>query len=194
MQMSRVVRPDECTTNHHGIMTPDHLDVQWPLPVMFGQETYSFSLIDIPDERYAEEAAVMSKKLMRLFYDLQIIEYEWRQTYKRFLKAEERVANLTPGVLLKSREKAEKELADTREQLLRLQDQRDLFNSTIQKIFERCKEIKASILKEQDLEKLRTTLSDRVRSLFSEDDEFWKTKFKVHTSHHKHHHPGNHIH
>jgi len=175
-------------------MTPDHLDVQWPLPVMFGQETYSFSLIDIPDERYAEEAAVMSKKLMRLFYDLQIIEYEWRQTYKRFLKAEERVANLTPGVLLKSREKAEKELADTREQLLRLQDQRDLFNSTIQKIFERCKEIKASILKEQDLEKLRTTLSDRVRSLFSEDDEFWKTKFKVHTSHHKHHHPGNHIH
>jgi hypothetical protein len=117
-------------------MTPDHLDVQWPLPVMFGQENYSFSLIDIPDDRYAEEAGVMSQKLIRLFYDLQIVEYEWRKTYKRFLQAEDRVNHLTPGVLQKSRDKAEKDLSDVREQLLRLQDQRDLFDSTIQKIIE----------------------------------------------------------
>jgi hypothetical protein len=168
-------------------MTPDHLDVQWPLPVMFGQENYSFSLIDIPDDRYAEEAGVMSQKLIRLFYDLQIVEYEWRKTYKRFLQAEDRVNHLTPGVLQKSRDKAEKDLSDVREQLLRLQDQRDLFDSTIQKIFERCREIKASILKEHDLEKLREKLNDRVRSLFTDDDIFWKTKFKVHTSHHRQH-------
>jgi chromosome segregation ATPase len=185
--VSRVVRADRCTTNQHGIMTPDHLDVQWPLPVMFGQENYSFSLIDIPDDRYAEEAGVMSQKLIRLFYDLQIVEYEWRKTYKRFLQAEDRVNHLTPGVLQKSRDKAEKDLSDVREQLLRLQDQRDLFDSTIQKIFERCREIKASILKEHDLEKLREKLNDRVRSLFTDDDIFWKTKFKVHTSHHRQH-------
>lgn len=171
--------PEPCSDNKHGRMTADHIETRWPLPTMFGSEEYSFSLIDIPDQRFREEAAVMSRKLIRLFYDLQIIEFEWRKTYKLFVDAENRKDHLTPGVLQKSRDKAEAELEAARDQLLRLQDQRDLFKSVIGKIWDRCDQIQATIRKEHELECLRDELSQAVRNKFPPNDPFWKTKFKV---------------
>ena len=175
----RVIKPEPCSDNRHGIMTPDHIDVKWPLPTMFGSEQYAFSLIDIPEPRFAEETAVMSRKLIRLFYDYQIIEHEWRKTYKQFIEAEKRKANLVPGVLQKSRDKAEAAVESAREQLLRLQDQRDLFDSVISKIWDRCSQIRATINKEKELEALREDLSQGVRDKFPQGDPFWKGKFKV---------------
>ena len=177
--VSRKIHTEPCSNNRHGIMTPDHMNVHWPLPVMFGSENYSYSLIDIPDERYAEEAAVMSEKLIRLFYDFQIVEAEWRKTYKQFISAEKRKASLTPGVLQKSRDKADQELTAARDQLLKLQDQRDLFDSIIQKIFDRCAQIKATINKEKGLEQLREDLNERIKTRFPPEDPFWRNNFKV---------------
>jgi hypothetical protein len=86
---------------------------------------------------------------------------------------------LTPGVLQKSRDKAEATLAGTRDQLLRLQDQRDLFERIINKIWVRCREIQAIIKKEKDLEQLRMELSGIVKERFPVSDLFWKSKFKI---------------
>lgn len=177
--LSRKVSPERSADNRHGVMTPDHLDVKWPLPIMFGNEEYAFSLIDIPDERYAEEAAVLSRKLVRIFYDYQIIEFEWRKTYKKLIEAEKRKANLTPGVLQKSIEKAESDVNAARDQLLRLQDQRDLFQSILDKIWRRCSQIKATIKKESNLESLRKELSELVKARLPISHEFWESEFRV---------------
>ena len=195
--LDTIVHRDKCTRNAYGVLTPDHIDVKWPLPIMFGEESYAFSLINITDPRYTEVAITMSHKLLHLFYDLQIVEHEWRRAYKSFLEAESRKLKLTPGVLQKSRDKAEEEYNTAKEQLLRLQDQRDLFDDTIEKIFDRCKQIKTSIIKEQDLEKLRESLNSHVRNLFPADHPFWNTPFDVkpsnrgHTVGHRHHHHHN---
>ncbi len=178
-----MIHPDPCTRNAHGVMTPDHFHVKWPLPTMFGGESYAFSLIDISDPRFTMEAVAMSKKLIHLFYDLQIIEHEWRKTYKHFLETESRKDKLTPGVLQKSRDKANEDFNCAREQLLRLQDQRDLFEDTIQRIFDRCKQIKASIIKERDLERLRESLNECVKEKFPSGHQFWVSHFDVKLSH-----------
>jgi hypothetical protein len=171
---------DYLTDNQHCIRSIDYLDVQWHMPLMFGDELYSYSVVDIPDERYAEESAVMSAKLMRLFYDSQIIEAEWRKTYKQFLAAETRKAKLTPGVSQKSRDKADRELESAKDQLLRLQDQRDLYSSVIRKIYDRCDQIKHSLMVEKGLKRLRQDLTEKVAKCHpSEDDPFWSTKFNV---------------
>lgn len=160
-------------------MTAEHYASKWPMPLMFGNEDYAFSLIDISDPRYSEETATMSGKLVRLYSDVQIIEHEWRKTYKHFVYAERRRDNLTPGVLQKSRDKAEDEVEAARVQLLSLQDQRDLFHSLIDKVWARCAQIKASIDKERALESLRTELNDAIKQQYPMSDPFWRTKFKV---------------
>ena len=38
--------------------------------------------------RYVEEAALMGRRLVRLNYEQQILDMEWRTTYKRLLHAE----------------------------------------------------------------------------------------------------------
>ena len=194
-KLSRIIHADSCTRNEHGVMTQDHIQVKWPLPTMFGDESYAFALIDISDPRFSMEAKSMSRKLIHLFYDLQIIEHEWRRAYKHFLDTEGRKDKLTPGVLQKSRDKAHEEYNSAREQLLRLQDQRDLFEDTIQRIFDRCKQIKSFILKEQELEKRRESLNGDVRAKYPIDHPFWKTHFDIHLSRNhtenglqKHHH------
>lgn len=177
--LSTVVKPSCAIGNEHCIKGLDYLNVQWPMPLMFGSELYSFSLIDIPDERFAEETAVMSAKLMKLFYDSQIVEGQWRQTYKQFVGAETRKAKLTPGVSIRSKEKAEKDLEAAKAQLLRLQDQRDLYNSIIHKIYDRCAQIKASLLLEKGLQELRDDLTGVVMSVHPPDDPLWTSEFDV---------------
>lgn len=197
-RLSKVIHPGSCTKNEHGVKTQDHIDVKWPLPNMFGDESYAFALIDITDPRFSFEATAMSKKLIHLFYDLQIIEYEWRRVYKHFLETEARKEKLTPGVLQKSRDKAFEEYNSAREQLLRLQDQRDLFEDTVQRIFDRCKQIKTSITKERGLEELRERLKKHVQTKFPAGHPFWDMNFDLHLTrnvtengvqkHHNHHH------
>merc|ERR1719440_2529121 len=80
----------QSTGNLHGLQAEDYSKLNWPMPKMFGHEKYAYGLIDIEDERYVEECAKMSKKLIRLTYDTQIIDLEWRNTYKRLLDAEHR--------------------------------------------------------------------------------------------------------
>lgn len=133
----------------------------------------------VPDKRFEDEATLMSQKLVRLFYDRQIILCEWRKAYKHFVHADRRKANLTPGVLQKSRDKADRDFNTSKEQLLRLQDQRDLFEELIQRIWDRCGQIKWSIKNEQDLETLRQDLNERVKEKFPADHAFWSTNFSV---------------
>lgn len=182
-----MIHSDRSNVNPHGVLTPDHLNVQWPLPTMFGEESYAFSLIDITDPRFTAEAADMSHKLLHLYYDLQIVEHEWRRTYKTFLEAEERKEKLTPGVLPKSREKAEIEYNAAKEQLLRLQDQRDLYDDTIQKVFDRCRQIKESIVKERHLDSLCEELHERIKEIYPSGHEFWRASFDVKHIHRKEH-------
>jgi hypothetical protein len=163
-------------------MTPDHIGVKWPMPTMFGSENYSFSLVDLADERYAAEAASISEKLAGSFSEQQRVENEWRIAYKKFLDAEKRRNNLTPGVLQKSIDKAESDLTHARDRVLGLQARRDELHARIMAIWDRCKEVKDSIRRESELEKLRQQLNESVKVKFGRDDTFWKSKFKARSS------------
>jgi hypothetical protein len=180
--LPRIVRPEASSGNPHGVMTPDHLGVKWPMPIMFGSENYSFSLVDLADDRFSQEAAKMSENLAELFTKQQVIENEWRIAYKKFLEAEKRRNNLTAGVLQKSIDKADADLADARERVLSLQSKRDEFQMKINEIWDRCREVKDGISRESDLEKLRQDLSESIQSKIDREDIFWKSKFKVRSS------------
>jgi len=149
------------------------------MPKMFGHEKYAYSLIDIEDERYVEECAKMSKKMIRLMYDIQIIDLEWRKTYKKLLDAEHRCATLPKDAKEKTKAILNGEVADTMKYLLELQDQRDMYDSCVQDIWSRCDHIKQTIKKETDLEDLRHDLSQRTKDRIDTDDPFWKTKFNT---------------
>lgn len=146
---------------------------------MFGQQKYAYSLIDIEDERYVDECARMSQKLIRLTYDTQIMDLEWRNTYKRLLDAEHRRATLPKDCKEKTREMLNKEVSDSMKYLLELQDQRDMYDSCTQDIWARCDTIKQTIKKETDLEDLRHDMSQRTKDRIDYDDPFWKTKFNT---------------
>ena len=62
---------------------------------MFGDEKFAFSLVDIEDPRFVEEAAMMGRKITRLNYEKQIVDMEWTRTYKSL-----RAALMTAGGLL----------------------------------------------------------------------------------------------
>merc|ERR1719396_176730 len=72
----------QSTGNLHGYLAEDYHQLNWPLPKMFGKEKYGHSLIDVEvkkraasqDHRYVKECAAMSKKLVRLNYDQQIVD------------------------------------------------------------------------------------------------------------------------
>lgn len=166
----------------HCLKDFDHIVTQWPLPIMFGEEQYSFSLIDIEDRRYAEECAEMSRRLIKYLYDRQIISLEWRKTYRDLTDAESRKASLPATAPQKTRDAMDKAVNDFRTRLLEIQDQRDGYDVCIGKILDRCAQIKATIKKEADLESLRKELSERVKARFANDDPFWNTHFDPHSS------------
>lgn len=177
--LPKVVRPEVTSVNVHGVMTADHLEVSWPLPTMFGPENYSFSLIDLADDRFSLEAADMSHNLADLFTKQQRVENEWRIAYKKFVGAEQRRNNLTPGVLQKSIDKAETELSQARTTLLELQAKRDSLQDEVYKIWDRCNDVKDSISKETVLEKLRQHLNETVKLKFSDEATFWRAQFQI---------------
>merc|ERR1740138_1834596 len=61
------------TGNLHAYLAEDYLQLNWPLPKMYGKEKYGYSLVDVEvknraasqDHRYVKECAAMSKKLVR---------------------------------------------------------------------------------------------------------------------------------
>jgi hypothetical protein len=176
------------TGNVHGLKSCDYGNINWSLPKMFGDEKYAFSLIDIEDPRYTQEAANMGRKLTRLNYEKQIIDLEWRRTYKSLLRAEQHERTLGESVghderADKRREQRRTEIktqiSDFKAHLLTLQDQKDMYESCIEDIWERCKQIKESIRTENDLESLRKELSARVQLTYAPDDEFWTQKFNI---------------
>lgn len=178
----RLFRPDSCSSNSHGILNPDHVDEKWPLPAMFGSESYAFSLINIRDKRYAQEVGEMSQKLSNLFSQQQIVENDWRNAYKEFIEAEVRRDNLHPGVQQQSLDEAARDLESAKACLLQLQQKRDDTQAGIIKIWSRCREIKAIITKEKHLEKLREEQTEKVKCKYPRGDSFWKATFEARIS------------
>merc|ERR1719456_563426 len=131
------------TGNIHGFQAEDYKQLNWPLPKMFGQEKYGYSLIDIDDPRFLKECAGNSKKLIRLNYDEQIVDLEWRKTYKALRDAEHRMA--TSGKNEKTKELLKKEVQGHLKYLLELQEQKDMYKAHSGEVKERCDAIKGMI-------------------------------------------------
>jgi len=172
------------TGNIHGYLAEDYHQINWPLPKMFGMEKYGFSLIDITDPRHVRDCANLSKKLIRLFYDQQIIDLEWRKTYKALLDAEHRQESLPINAQQKTKDILKKEVDGHLKYLLELQEQKDLYEKEIQEVTIKCDDIKLALKKEQDLEDLRMFMENRTRNSKSADNEFFRTKFNIHPAGH----------
>eukprot|EP00392_Amoebophrya_sp_AT5.2_P000117 g117.t1 len=165
------------TGNLHGLQAAEFNNTKWPLPKMFGQEKYAYSLIDIEDPRFVDECAGMSKQLIHYFYDQQIFDLKWRETYKQLIRAEKRRANLPALASNKAKDELDGNVKKFKKYLLELQEQRDMYQSKIDGIFERCAQIKRGIKKENDLEELRMEMTGRVKAKFAQEDGFWSTQF-----------------
>jgi len=173
------------TGNIHGYMAEDYKQLNWPLPKMFGQEKYGFSLIDIDDPRFLKECAKNSKKLIRLKYDLQIVDLEWRQTYKSLNDAEHRLETVGENTPDKTKTLLKNEVAKIMKYLGELQEQKDMYEEEIKTVYERCDAIKAMIKKESDLEDLRQTLENHTRDRIPPEAAFWKNKFNTRSPTHQ---------
>lgn len=178
--LSRRKKLSASTGNIHGYMAEDYKQLNWPLPKMFGDEKYGFSLIDIDDPRFLKECAGNSKKLIRLNYDEQIVDLQWRKTYKALMDAEHRMA--TAGSNDKTKDLIKKEVAGHLKHLQEMQEQRDMYQEKIKEVFERCDQIKGMIKQENDLEELRMTLESHTRKNIPSDSAFWKSKFNINSA------------
>mmetsp|Transcript_14964 Transcript_14964/g.32943 ORF Transcript_14964/g.32943 Transcript_14964/m.32943 type:complete len:249 (+) Transcript_14964:46-792(+) len=156
------------TGNLHGLRNDDYAGVSWSLPKMFGDEKYAYSLVDIEDPRYVKEAYEMGRKLTKLFYEQQIVDLEWRRTYKGLLAAEHRRDTLPKDS--KATKAHEKEVDDHTTHLKHLQEQRDLYEAHVQAVFTRCEQIKADIRKENFLDEIRETAVNDTMGKFSRDE------------------------
>mmetsp|Transcript_61574 Transcript_61574/g.109554 ORF Transcript_61574/g.109554 Transcript_61574/m.109554 type:complete len:242 (-) Transcript_61574:130-855(-) len=165
------------TGNVHGYMAEDYKQLNWPLPKSFGQEKYGFSLIDIEDPRFLKENASNSKKLIRLNYDRQIVDLEWRKTYKAFQNAEHRLAALGVNAAEKTKTLLKKEVDGYLKYLLELQEQKDIYDEEKDKVYGRCDEMKGTIKKENDLEELRMDLESSTKDRIPPEASFWRQKF-----------------
>jgi DNA-binding protein H-NS len=171
------------TGNIHGYMAEDYKQLSWPLPKMFGQEKYGFSLIDIDDPRFLKKCAGNSKKLIRLHYDQQIVDLEWRKTFKKLQDAEHRKE--TCGSNEKTKDALNIEVKKLFVYLKELQEQKDMYQEQIQEVFSECDNIKSMIKKETDLEELRMSLEHQTKQKIPHDAAFWKAKFNTRSPTHK---------
>jgi hypothetical protein len=171
------------TGNIHGYMAEDYKQLSWPLPKMFGQEKYGFSLIDIEDPRFLAKCAGNSKKLIRLQYDQQIVDLEWRKTFKKLQDAERRKE--TCGTNEKTKEALTAEVKKLFVYLKELQEQKDMYQEQIQEVYSQCDDIKSMIKKEKDLNDLRKSLENQTRQKIPQDAAFWKAKFNTRSPTHK---------
>jgi len=170
------------TGNLHGYMAEDYHQINWPLPKMFGMEKYGYSLIDITDPRHIKDCADMSQRLVRLSYDQQIVDLEWRKTYKALLDAEHKQATFRPRdglaekVVLNTKTKLQRDVDQARKYLLELQEQRDLYEQEIVEVYQKCASIKADLKKESSLEELRVYMEARNKPPADQEPR----RFKIH--------------
>merc|ERR1719174_3665130 len=131
----------------------------------------------------------MGRKLTRLNYEMQIIDAEWRNTYKRLIQAEghqrnfKLPTNMSAAVAKKTAELLANKITEYKAYLLELQEQKDLYQSLTKEIWDRCNEIKKLVRHENNLEELREEMTERVRSYFPLTDEFWSQKFNCNSQH-----------
>jgi len=174
------------TGNLHGYMAEDYHQINWPLPKMFGMEKYGYSLIDITDPRHVKDCAGMSKRLIRLAYDQQIVDLEWRKTYNALLDAEHKLATLRPReglaekMVNKTKEALKRDVDSAQKYLLELQEQKDLYQREIQEVYARCDAIKADLKKESELEELRLDMENRVQQGKPKGLEVETRRFNIH--------------
>eukprot|EP00929_Paragymnodinium_shiwhaense_P095466 TRINITY_DN5660_c0_g4_i1.p1 TRINITY_DN5660_c0_g4~~TRINITY_DN5660_c0_g4_i1.p1 ORF type:complete len:229 (-),score=65.26 TRINITY_DN5660_c0_g4_i1:209-895(-) len=177
------------TGNLHAYMAEDYSQLNWPLPKMFGNEKYGYSLIDVEvkgrqasrDTRFVKECAFNSKKLVRLAYDQQIVDREWRNTYKALLRAEHHQATLPANATEKTKKILKEDVEAKMKYLLELQEQRDMYEEQIKRVYDRCDAVKETIRKEAELDELREFMEGQTRSKINSDSPFWRTKFNVHS-------------
>jgi len=167
-------------------MAEDYRQVSWPLPKAFGKEKYAYSLIDVrsdasesEDPRYVKECAEMSQKLIRLQYDQQIVDLEWRKCYKALLEAEHRQSTLPASCQEKTKTLLKKEVESKMKYLLELQEQKDMYEQNIQEVYTKCNAIKATKKTEKDLEDLREYMESNTKGKIHDQSPFWRTKFNV---------------
>jgi len=177
--LTRRRKLSQSTGNLHGYMAEDYGQISWPLPKMFGNEKYGYSLIDIADPRYIKECAALSKKLVRLSYDQQIVDLEWRKAYKALLDAEHKQSTLPASAQEKTRALMKKEVDGCLKYLLELQEQKDMYEQSVQDIYAQCSAIKASKLTEKGLEDLRQHMEANTKDKIHDNSPFWRTKFNV---------------
>eukprot|EP00928_Gymnodinium_smaydae_P009991 TRINITY_DN13751_c0_g1_i1.p1 TRINITY_DN13751_c0_g1~~TRINITY_DN13751_c0_g1_i1.p1 ORF type:complete len:231 (+),score=60.82 TRINITY_DN13751_c0_g1_i1:69-761(+) len=171
------------TGNLHAYMAEDYHQLNWPLPKMYGKEKYGYSLIDVEvkgraasvDPRFVKEIGFMSKKLIRLNYDQQIVDNQWRITYKALLAAEHRRDTCGEKCAQKTKDMFKVEVANLKESLLTLQEQRDNYAN----------EIKATIKKEAELDELREYMENSTRERMGTDSALWTKKFNIRSMHKK---------
>jgi hypothetical protein len=169
----------KATGNMHCLKSEDYTGISWPMPKMFGAEKYGFTLADIQDPRYVSKACLFSRKLTRLQYEKQIIDLEWRRTYKELIRAEHHERTLPPSASSKTRGMLETQIKEYKDYLLILQDQRDQYEDQLQQVQVECQQIKSTIKQENDLESLRREQVQRVKQAYGPGDEFWQSTFSV---------------
>lgn len=177
----------QSTGNLHAYMAEDYSQLNWPLPKMFGNEKYGYSLVDVEvkgrkasrDNRFVKECAQSSKKLIRLAYDQQIVDREWRNTYKALLRAEHHQATLPGNATEKTKKICKEDVENRMKYLLELQEQRDMYEEQIKRVYDRCDSIKETIRKEAELDELREFMEGQTRSKIQADSPFWRTKFNI---------------
>lgn len=178
------------TGNLHAYLAEDYRQLNWPLPKMYGQEKYAYSLVDIElkgrperaaskDHRFVKETGVMSKKLIRLNYDSQIVDHEWRKMLKTLLAAEQKLATCGENAPQKTRDMFKAEVENIKKQLLALQEQKDLHMNSIKDVTDKCDAIKTTIKTEADLDELREHMESQTKEKISGDSAFWRTKFDI---------------
>merc|ERR1711964_94796 len=124
----------------------------------------------------------MGRQLTRLNYEKQIIENEWRKVYKLLLRAEHHAATLPQGTsakFLKTKAELDQKRQNYLGYLLKLQEQKDIYNALTKDLMEKCQAIKKNIRRENDLEALRHECTERVRKLYKPEDDFWNQTFNA---------------
>lgn len=168
-------------------MAEDYHQLNWPLPKMYAKEKYGYSLVDVEvkgraaskDPRFVKEIGIMSKKLIRLHYDHQIVDNEWRKTYKELLAREHAQATCGELASQKTKDMFKNEVAEIKKYMLTLQEQRDMYTEGIKDIYERCDAIKAIIKNEAELDELREYMEGTTKEAKGDDPVFWSKKFNI---------------
>lgn len=161
----------------HCLKEKPYLEHVKPMPKMFGDERYAYTLIDIQDPRFQPFQVKYSEIFVGHQYDHNIIKAEWMKCHKKYVLAAKAFDSLPAG----ASEKAKQEKKELRDSLLahlkELQEQRDQYEEYELAVNAHCKKIKENIGTEQSLERLRQLMTEEVRTAFNPSHTFWSTSF-----------------